>query len=90
MTDRPRTVEKRVSDWLRAYQAVAAELTPQAFREMTSLAKVLPGQAIDPASIQLGITIARVVFANDRAAGLIAASLTASGVKIESVDDELA
>lgn len=71
-----RTVDEKVGDWKRAYDAVRDELTPEAFRALTSLAS-----ADNAASIQVGMTAARVVFANDRAAATVAAMLTQSGIK---------
>lgn len=76
-----RTVPEKVGDWLDAYRAIREELTPEAFRVLTNLST-----ANDVQSINVGMTAARVVFANDRAAATVAALLTQSGIKPTSLD----
>jgi hypothetical protein len=85
-----RTVEEKVGDWLRAYQAIRDEITPEAFRVLTSLAKTAP-EEFNVQAINIGMVAARVVFANDRAAATVAAMLTQSGIKPLGMDygDEL-
>jgi hypothetical protein len=60
---------------------VREELTPEAFRALASLAT-----AADPQSINVGIGVARVVFANDRCAATVAALLTQTGIKPTEID----
>lgn len=83
-----RTVEEKVGDWLTAYRAVKAELTPEPFRLLTSLAKAEQDETgtFNVASINIGMTAARVVFANDRAAATVAALLTQTGIKPTGFD----
>lgn len=79
---RERTINDKVSDWFTVFKAVEAELTPQALREMTSLVQARTADgALDIAAVQLGMRITGVVTANDRAAAVVAAILTAQGVK---------
>lgn len=76
-----RTVEEKTTDWLAAFRAVQAELTPEALRVLTTLS--------DPAnieSINLGLAAARIVFANDRAAAMVAALITQAGIKPVSLE----
>lgn len=80
---RDRTVSDKIGDWNTAYNAVRDEITlPQIRQVVTTLTQV-------PADIELGayvqvlnsaMALARMVAANDRAAGIIAAMLTQSGV----------
>lgn len=71
-----RSVEDKVSDWLRAYYAVAGELTDEAMRAIVKLVN-----AKDAAAIRLGIEMSKIISANNRAAAYTAALLTANGVK---------
>jgi uncharacterized glyoxalase superfamily metalloenzyme YdcJ len=85
---RGRTVEEKVGDWLTAYRAVQAELTPEAFRVLTSLAKDKQDEdeTFNLTAINIGMTAARVVFANDRAAATVAALITQTGIKPTGFD----
>ena len=69
-------------DWKTAYDAVRVELTPSQLRvmldELTGVAGI--------AQMQAYVNLARVVCANDRAAGTIAALLTQSGIKPTALD----
>jgi hypothetical protein len=76
-----RTVLQKIGDWKEAYDMIRPEITPDAFRVLTSLSS-----AADPQSINVGMTAARVVFANDRAAATIAALITQTGIKPTSID----
>lgn len=84
MAGRERTTVQKVADWFEVYQAIKAELTPQALRELTALAS-----ADSVASINVGLGASRITFANDRMAAQVAAMLTQSGVSrpISEVDD---
>jgi hypothetical protein len=77
-----RSVEQKIGDWKRAYDAIREELTPEAFRALTSLA----GSNNDVQSINVGVQVARVVFANDRAAATVAALITQTGIKPVGID----
>jgi uncharacterized glyoxalase superfamily metalloenzyme YdcJ len=83
-----RTVEDKVSDWLTAYRGIQAELTPEPFRALTSLAAAERDEdgVFNMQTINVGMTAARVVFANDRAAATVAALLTQSGIKPTGFD----
>lgn len=76
-----RTVIQKVGDWKQAYDMIRDDITPEAFRSLTSIAT-----AADPQSINIGMTAARVVFANDRAAATIAALITQTGIKPTGID----
>lgn len=71
-----RTVADKVSDWLQAYEAVSQEITPVAMREFVKLI-----DAKTQSEILVGVQMAKIVLANDRAAAYTAALLTANGVK---------
>ena len=77
-----RTVEDKVADWLLAYQAIKAELTPEAFVTLAATAH----QSDNVQGINIGIGMARLVFANDRAAATVAALLVQSGIKPTGFD----
>lgn len=92
MPNRGRTVDQKFTDWQAAFDAVAARLTPDEFRQRMNelIAMPLPD---DPenlitytARMNTAMAFARLVAANDRAAGTIAALLTQNGVKPVSVD----
>lgn len=74
-----RTVEARVGDWHRAYQAIALELVPSSVREaITALGPTNPTAA----------SLLRHVASMDRCAALCAAVLTQSGVRPLPVEAE--
>lgn len=77
-----RTTQERVSDWWAVYSAIKAELSPEALRTLQRFATpqvTAEGeQQFDPATINLGMNIARMVTANDRMAALAAAILTSN------------
>ena len=77
-----RTIPQKVSDWLMAYNAVRAELTPAEMR--TILAEMKQVDGID--QFKSYVSLASAVMANDRSAGLIAAMLTSNGIKPAFVD----
>lgn len=92
MAGRPQTVEDKVGQWHQAFEAVAADLTPNdlriRFNDLMSIP--LPD---DPdnvitytARMNTAMALARLVSANDRAAGTIAALLVQSGIKPVAVD----
>jgi hypothetical protein len=78
---RPVDVIERVGNWKQAFDAVAVELTPPETRELLRLMQT----AITPEGPTLGANVAlglsRMVAANDRAAGTIAAMLVSTGIK---------
>lgn len=92
---RERTVDEKVGDWQRAHRMIAEELTPPALRQMmTTLTGVVPPEGTDDLdqlrsyieTVNSAMGIARVVFANDRAAGVVAAMLVQSGVSRPIID----
>lgn len=81
---RPVTVEQRVGEWFKAFEAVREELTPKSMRDILASMEQVDGVA------QLGsyMSLARNVMANDRAAATVAAMLTATGIKPTAPDYE--
>lgn len=91
-TSRGRTVEEKVGDWFAAYQAIAPELSPQKLRDQLDSVINMPIPQ-DPEGILLytqrmnaSMALARLLSANDRAAGTIAALITQTGIKPTSMD----
>jgi len=80
---RNRTVVEKVGDWHTAYQAISAELTPQALRMLLGGMNDVLGAATTPAEaiqlMQSSMALARLVSSNDRASAIAAAVITASG-----------
>lgn len=74
---RPVEVEERVATWLRAFNAIRAELTPQGMRD--TLAKMEQVEGI--AQLSSYMSLARNVMANDRAAATVAAMIVSTGIK---------
>lgn len=70
-----RTVTQKTADWYTAYDTIRRELTPQALRDIASMAKPDAGDAV----IRLGVSMSRMVTANDRMAALVAGILTTTG-----------
>lgn len=83
---------EKVGDWEVAYQAVSASITADKLREQLNAVINTPIPA-DPegivtyvARMNASMALARLVSANDRAAGTIAALITQSGIKPTAVD----
>jgi hypothetical protein len=78
-----RTVEEKVGDWLAAYNAIREEITPKEFRPLMALMGTADGMAgdVNIQAINVGVSVSRIVMANDRAAATVAALLTTNGVK---------
>ncbi len=74
---RPVDVAERVGQWKQAFDAIRAELTPEAMR--TILAEMDEVEGV--AQLQSYMSLARNVMANDRAAATVAAMLVATGIK---------
>jgi len=72
-----KTVQQKTGDWYAAYLAIREELTPQPVRDALATMKT------EPTLEGLGSVerLARLVAANDRAAALAAAIITAAGVR---------
>lgn len=81
---RPVTVPERVSQWLMAYEAIRGELTPAQMR--TILAEMNEVEGIPQLSSYM--SLARNVMANDRAAAMVAAMLTTTGIRPVAVEME--
>ena len=92
MTARGRTVEDKVADWLVAYRAIAAEISADKLREQlnavinTPLPQDPDGIATWYDRMNASMALARLVSANDRAAGTIAALITQTGIKPAAID----
>lgn len=78
-----RTVEEKVADWWAAYLPIRDTLTPEAFRALSTLAG---GNTENVQAINLGLSVSRIVFANDRAAATVAALITQTGIKPADID----
>lgn len=85
-----RTVAEKVGDWKVAYDAIRVELTPALMREIYE--KLMSGSGEEESRmalyerVQASIQMARLISANDRAAGTIAALVTQTGIKPTAVD----
>lgn len=82
MAGRGVTVVDRVANWKEAFDAIREDLTPPAMRDLVSTLQTQEAMRDLPLYIQL----ARVVSANDRAAGTIAALITQTGIKPTAID----
>lgn len=77
-----RTAAEKVNDWLTVYRAVQHELTPPEFRPLMALMQTgQDPEGINVQAVNIGVSVSRIVMANDRAAATVAALLTANGVK---------
>lgn len=87
-----RTVIEKVGDWKQAFDAVAAELNPQQLRDQLNAVINTPipqdpeGIVTYTARMNAAMAMARLVSANDRAAGTIAALITQTGIKPAGID----
>lgn len=85
-----RSVPAKVGDWLTAYNAIREEITPPAMRVMLSHLSIPENASPEPGDyvkvVQASIALARLVCANDRAASVVAAMLTQSGVSRPTVE----
>ncbi len=77
-----RTVEEKVADWYKAYNAIRHEITPPEFRPLMALMATKDDDGgVNASIVNLGVAVSRIVMANDRAAATVAALLTTNGVK---------
>lgn len=89
---RGRSVEEKVADWFKAYEAVSAELSPPALRATldgvinTPIPQDPEGLLTFNTRISASLGLARLLSANDRAAATVAALITQTGIKPTSVD----
>lgn len=92
MSARGRSVEEKVGDWATAFAAVSETLTPQELRDQLTAVINTPipadpeGIAVYVQRMNASMALARLVSANDRAAGTIAALITQSGIKPAAID----
>lgn len=75
-------VQAKIGNWKQAFDAVREELTPPELRVILSTLQSNEQMRDLPLFIQL----ARVISANDRAAGTVAALLVATGIKPTAID----
>jgi len=75
-------VDAKVGNWKKAYDLVRPDMTVPGMRELLMTMQGDEGMRTLPLYIQL----ARLVSANDRASGMIAAMLVATGIKPVSID----
>lgn len=82
MSGRPVSLEERVGQWQRAFDAVRREITADETRTVLAEMKEVNGIA------ELGsyMSLARNVMANDRVAATVAAMLVTSGIRPLVVD----
>jgi hypothetical protein len=71
-----RTVDDKIADWWKVYEVIRDTMTPEEFRVL-----VQGANTSDPLAVQVGMSAARITYANDRAAATVAALLTQSGIK---------
>ena len=89
---RGRSVAQKVGDWKVAFDAIAAELSPQKLRDQldavinTPIPQDPEGILVYMQRMNASMALARLLSANDRAAGTIAALITQTGIKPTSVD----
>ena len=89
---RGRSVEEKVGDWKRAFDAIAEELSPPALRETlnavinTPISQDPEGLLVYTQRMSAAMALARLVAANDRAAATVAALITQTGIKPAGVD----
>ena len=87
-----RSVMEKVGDWKVAFDAVAAELNPQALRDQldavinTPIPQDPEGLLVYTQRMNASMALARLVSANDRAAATVAALITQTGIKPTAVD----
>ncbi len=92
MTTRGTQLEEKLGNWATAYQQVAAAITANALREQLNAVINTPipqdpdGITTYVARMNATMALARLVSANDRAAGTIAALLVQSGIKPASIN----
>ncbi len=78
-----RTVEERVGDWQRAFNAIREEVTPPVMRNL--MANLQGVENTNDLGTYVGL--ARLVMANDRMSALVAAMLTQAGVSRPVIED---
>jgi hypothetical protein len=89
---RGRSVEEKVGDWKVAFDAIAAELNPQALRDQldvvinTPIPQDADGLLLYAQRMSASLALARLVSANDRAAATVAALITQTGIKPAGID----
>jgi len=89
---RGRSVTDKVGDWKAAFDAIAAELSPQALRDQldavinTPIPQDPEGILVYTQRMNASMALARLLSANDRAAGTIAALITQTGIKPAGID----
>lgn len=87
-----RSLDQKVGDWKSAYDAIKVELTPPGWKEelKAHINQELPGDSdvvtAFIARTNATMALARLLAANDRAAGTIAALITQTGIKPAAVD----
>jgi hypothetical protein len=77
MSGRLIELEDRVAQWLRAYDAVRREVTPDALRATLAAMEEVDGVS----ELSSYLDLARNVMANDRTAATVAATLVVNGVR---------
>lgn len=89
---RNRTPQEKVGDWNEAYEPIRDAITPDPMRQMITNMTSVPMEGVEVAAyaslVQSSIHLARIVAANDRAAAIAAAMLTAAGVSRPVIDLE--
>lgn len=83
---RPVDVSERVGQWLQAYTAIKAELTPDGSRELLGLMMTTITPEGPTPGANVAMSLARLIASNDRAAATVAAMLVATGIKPVAID----
>jgi hypothetical protein len=87
-----RSVEEKVGDWKVAFDAIAAELSPQKLRDQLDavINEPIPqdpeGLILFNSRMSASLGLARLLSANDRAAATVAALITQTGIKPAGID----
>lgn len=87
-----RNVGEKVADWKQAYEEIAENLSPQELRDRWNelMRTPLPDDEDNvitfTARMNTAMALGRMLAANDRAAGTIAALITQTGIKPAAID----
>lgn len=87
MSNRERTVIERVADWLQAFEAVKAEVTPDPLRRLINDMTKVPTDGTDVMAyaslVNASLSLASLVASNDRTAAQVAEAMTRNGLTRE-------
>jgi hypothetical protein len=81
-----RTVDEKKADWSLAFEFIEANLNPPLYKQALDIAMKASGEGQVP--LPAAVALARMVSANTRAAAMVAALITQTGIKPVSLDLE--